>query len=84
MGMGGAVSAKPLERLGGMVRNVVKALDLTAEALLTGADLPDEATKLMSKPITPKWLYFIFANLGWKRQATKHGVRGQLHARPYA
>jgi len=84
LGMGGAVSAKPLEKLGGRVRNVVKALDLTAEALLRDADVPDEAKELMAKPLIPKRLYYVFANLGWKRQARKHGVHGQLRARPYA
>jgi hypothetical protein len=84
LGMGGAVSGSGLEKRGGMVRNVVKALDLTAEALLKGADAPAEAVELMARPLIPKWLYFAMANMGWKQQARKHGVRRQMRARPYA
>jgi hypothetical protein len=83
MGMGGAVYGRPLERAGGMVRNVVRALDLTAAALLRGEDVPGEAVKFMGKPFIPKWLYCAFGNWGFRKQAKRHGVREKLYDKPY-
>jgi len=83
MGMGGALGGRPLEKAGGMVRNVVKAFDVSAASLLQGGNVPDEASALMAKPFIPKWLYTFIANRGMKSQAKKHGVLKQVYARPY-
>ena len=83
MGMGGAVAGKPLDKAGGMVRNVVKALDLAAEALLEGRDIPEAAAALMGKRLMPAWLYTFVGNRGMKRSARRHGVLGQVYAKPY-
>ncbi len=83
LSMGGAVSGMPLEKAGGRVRNVVKALDLAAASLIAGGGVPPEAASLMAKPFIPKWLYCAFANIGWRQQARKHGVRKQMYSRPY-
>lgn len=83
MGMGGALGGRSLEKAGGMARNIVKALDLTAVALLRGGTVPDEAAALIGKPIIPRWLYLMMANYGMRSQAKKHGVRNQIDARPY-
>ncbi len=83
LSMGGAVSGTPLEKAGGRVRNVVKALDLAAASLIAGGDVPPEAASLMGRPFIPKWLYCAFANIGWRRQAKKHGVQKQMYSRPY-
>ncbi|MBM3306538.1 MAG: hypothetical protein FJY79_11460 [Candidatus Aminicenantes bacterium] len=83
MGMGGAVTGKPLDKAGGMVRNVVKALDLAAAALLEGRDIPEEAAALMGKRLMPTWLYTFMGNRGMKRSAKKHGVLKRANARPY-
>jgi hypothetical protein len=84
MGMGGAVRGKSLEKAGGMVRNVVKALDLAAVDLAGGGNIPEEATSLMAKPMMLLWFYRFMANFGTKSQAKKHGVGKQLYSRPYA
>lgn len=84
MGMGGAVGRRPLEKAGGMLRNVVKALDRTAASLSAGGAVPDEATALMAHPLMPRWLYLPAANWDWRRQMKKHGVRKQAGARPFA
>jgi len=81
MGMGGAVARKPLDNAGGMVRGVVKALDLTAISLAAGGAVPDEAAALMAKPLMPKWLYNWFANRSFRGQIKKHGVSAD--AQPY-
>jgi hypothetical protein len=83
MGMGGAVAGKSLDKAGGMVRNVVKALDLSASALLRNEDIPLEAQELMGKPLMPRWFYLFMANSGWKRTLKKHGTEEQAYARPY-
>jgi hypothetical protein len=83
MGMGGAVAGKPLDKAGGMVRNVVKALDMAAAALLEGRDIPEEAAALMGKRLMPAWLYMLAGNRGMRRSAKRHGVLGRTHDRPY-
>ena len=84
LGMGGAVGGRSLERAGGVVRNVVKALDLAAASLAAGDGIPGEATALMAKPLMPRWLYVLAANWGFRREIKKHGARGRVHDRPYA
>jgi len=83
LGMGGAIDGKTLKERGGMVRNLRKALRLTAEALDRGKPVPSEAAELMAKPFLPRWMYLTIGNWAWKRQAAKNSVRGQLHAQPY-
>ncbi|MFX1520593.1 MAG: hypothetical protein ACFFCD_11815 [Promethearchaeota archaeon] len=82
-GGGGSIDGRPLEDIGGMVRNVKKALELTAAAIADRSSVPKEAVDLMAKPLVPSWLYRWFANYGWKRQAKKHGVRNRINDQPY-
>ena len=84
LGMGGAIAGRSLEKAGGMVRNTIKALDLTATSLLCGGPVPREAVDLMAKPAMPKWLYLLMANWGMKSKAKKHGVGKLIYNKPYA
>jgi NAD(P)H-dependent FMN reductase len=84
MGQGGAVDGRPLDKAGGMLRHVTKALELAADALAGGGAIPDEAANLMDRPVMPKWMYKVMANFGWRQQAAKHGTKGRLYARPLA
>jgi len=84
MGMGGAVGGKALEKAGGMVKNVVKALEVTAVSLTAGGLIPESATALAGKPMMATWIYLLFANFGMKGLARKNGVRKRIHDRPYA
>jgi NAD(P)H-dependent FMN reductase len=84
LGMGGAVGQRPLEKAGGMLRNVVRALDLAADSLIAGGDIPDEATALMAKPLMPLWFYGTAANWGFRRRLKKNGARKKAVDRPYA
>ena len=63
-----------LER-GGMVRNVVKGYDITAQALTDGKEIPQEAIDLFSKKFIPNSLYNIIVNLGWRLQARRYGTK---------
>lgn len=84
LGMGGAVGGRSLEKRGGMLRNVVKALDLAADALVAGGGIPDEAAALMAKPLMPVWFYRAAANWGFRRQLKRNGARKRAADRPYA
>ena len=83
-GGGGAVNGIPLEERGGMVRNVRKGLDIAAEAIAKGKDIPQEALDLISKKIIPITLYKMMGNLGWRFQARKFGARKRMKNKPYS
>jgi len=79
LGGGGPIEGKPLEDAGFVARNVRKSLDMAARDLLEGKAVSEEATKLMAKPLIPKWLYLIAANYGWKKQAKACGTQDKLY-----
>lgn len=83
LGGGGSIDGRPLKSLGGMVRNIIKSLDLTAAAIIEGESIPEQAVKLMAKPIVPNWLYMLFGNLLWRGQAKQYGTQKKLNDRPY-
>ena len=83
LGGGGAIAGRPLDKLGGMVRNLIKALNLVSEAIFEGKSVPEEAVELIEKPMSPTWLYLLFGNLGWIRQARKNGVHSKINDSPY-
>jgi hypothetical protein len=85
LGLGGgeAINGKPLHEVKGMARNVIKALNLAADALSEGNPIPQEAKILMTRSLVPKWLYIWLGGMRWKRDAKKHGVNKQLYSRPY-
>ena len=84
MGSGGAVGGRKMEKAGGMLRSVVKALDLAAASLADGGTVPEEATALMAKPLMPQWIYHLAANWGFRNLLKKHGARKRTYDRPYA
>jgi hypothetical protein len=84
LGMGGALGGRSLEKAGGMLRNVVKALDATAASLLSGGPVPEEAEALMAKPLMPRPLYHLAANWGFRSLLRKHGARKKTYDRPYS
>jgi len=84
LGMGPVTRRKPLNEIGGMVRNVKKALDVTALALSEGRIIPEEATKHMTKSILPRRLYMWMGNRRWKYEAKKNGVIDRIRERPHS
>lgn len=84
LGGGGSINGIPLQERGGMVRNVIRGLDITAQALKDDKDIPQEAIDLISKKFIPSTLYNIFGNLGWRLQARRYGVKQKLKDKPYA
>ena len=83
LGAGEAISGRPLSAVKGLARNVIKALQLSAEALAAGRPVPDKARKLMAKPLLPTWLYCLIGERQWRQDAKRHGVLHSLDARPY-
>ncbi|AOT69615.1 NAD(P)H-dependent oxidoreductase [Geosporobacter ferrireducens] len=83
MGGGGAISGRAIEQLGGMTRNITRALDMAAEAVMKDAPIPAEALELMSRKLLPIGLYTLVGHIGWKSQAKKNNAKKKLYARPY-
>lgn len=83
LGAGGAINGQALAQAGGMARNVVQALALTAAALATGEPVPAEAPALLARPMMPLRVYTFMGDLGWRLQARRNGVYRQLRARPF-
>lgn len=83
LGAGGAVNGQPVSERG-MTHNVARALDLTADALLTGQPAPPAALALTRTPLMPNRFYTLMGNLGWRQMAFSNGVWRQLHAQPLA
>ncbi len=83
MGMGGQL-AGGIRKLPGGGRNILHALDLAAESLARGGDVPDEAAALFAEPLVPRWLYTLIGNVGWRLQMRKYGTRRPMGYRPYA
>lgn len=84
LGGGETINGRPLAACGRMVRNVIAALDLAADALAAGRPVPEQAVALMARPLVPNFLYRVVGELGWQWRSHRHGVRKQLNARPYA
>lgn len=83
-GGGEAVHGIPLKERGGMVRNVMKGLDLASEASSEGKNVPQEALDLISKNLIPVALYKTMGNLGWRIRARKYKTRKKLKNKPYS
>ena len=83
LGEGGAINGQPLAKAGGMVRNVVAALDLAAAALAEGEPVPAEAIALMARPFIPTRAYMLMGDVGWLAQARRNRVLTRLAARPF-
>ncbi|MFA5027895.1 MAG: NAD(P)H-dependent oxidoreductase [Candidatus Methylomirabilota bacterium] len=82
--MGPVLRERPLGEIGRMVRNVTKALDLAALALASGETVPDAATRLMLKPLVPRFLFGFVAERDFRKQAEANGVLDRYGERPYA
>ena len=83
LGEGGAINGQPLAKAGGMVHNVVAALDLASAALAEGEPVPAEAIALMARPFIPASAYMLMGDLGWLAQARRNRVLTRLAARPF-
>jgi len=83
MGMGGMLEGD-FKRLPGGGKKILDALRKTAEALARGGDIPDDAKALFARPLSPRWLYTAFGNLGWRKKMRKNKAQRPIGYRPYA
>jgi hypothetical protein len=83
LGEGGAIAGRPLAQAGGMVHNVVAALDLAAAALAEGRPVPEEVIARMAQPFIPGRAYMLMGDVGWLAQARQNRVLTRLGARPF-
>lgn len=83
LGAGFFLGGKDLRKMGWFVRNIRKSLDLSADAINKGEAIPDEAIRLMRKPLFGKKLFRWLGNMGFKQMAKSNGITQQLYARPY-
>ena len=67
-----------------MLRNVIKGLDLTAQALKEDSDIPQEAIECFSKQFIPSVFYRSMGNLGWRIQSKRYKSKQKLKHKPYA
>lgn len=80
---GGPIVGRPLDSLGGMVRNMHEALGGMAKALARGEEIPAESMRLMAKPLVPIWLYRLLGNKGWKKEMKENKVGVKIGHRAY-
>ncbi|MBS4535313.1 NAD(P)H-dependent oxidoreductase [Clostridium sp. D2Q-14] len=84
LGMGGAISGKSLDKLGGMVTNVKKSLDLVSESIIKDEKISEKAIEYMAKPLLPsKWLYTFMGSISWRIQALKNKAYSKLNDTPF-
>ena len=83
LGGGEATNGQPLMEIKRMTRNVIKSLDLTADALTECNPIPQEAIDSMAKPLMPKWVYLFVGRSQWKKHAKKNKVLKTILALPY-
>ena len=84
LGGGGAVNGVPLLEKPGMMRNVIKGLDIAAQALKEDSDIPQEAIECFSKQFIPSVFYRTMGNVGWRMQAKQYKKKQKLKHKPYA
>jgi len=82
MGMGGQLG-RGFRKLPGGGRNILQAIDMAAESLAKGGDVPVEAAALFARPLVPRWMYTLFGNLGWRVQMRKNKARRAIAYRPH-
>jgi hypothetical protein len=58
-------------------------LALTADAIVQGRMIPDQAQALARRLPIPAWLYRCFADRGFRQEARRRTTAGRLDDRPY-
>jgi hypothetical protein len=72
-----------IDKLGGIVSNLKKALDMTADAFVSGKPIPEKAFSLITKNMMPPWAYLKMATMSMKGEAKKNKVYDKLYDKPY-
>jgi hypothetical protein len=81
VGGGEVIGGRPFAKVGGAVRYLRAALELTADAFVAGQPFPEKAHALGSKPAFPAFLYRWMGNRAMRKEARKYGRK--LDAKPF-
>jgi NAD(P)H-dependent FMN reductase len=81
IGAGGVIGGKPIEQIKHRSKRLMTALHLTIQDLVETQTISERAVQILSKPIFPKILYNIFANISWAKRSKKYGSP-DLYQRP--
>jgi len=80
---GPMIMGRRMDEIGGSAHRVKGALQMTAEAIMSGNDTPREAKEMMARTMAPPWIYNIIVNHMFKKQAAQNGVKRRLYDIPY-
>lgn len=83
IGAGGAIGGRPLTEAGGLLRQVIAALDEIAAALAQGNPAPPDAVDRLGRPFLPKLAYMLMGDLGWLGEARRYHTLTKLQAQPF-
>lgn len=87
VGMGPALDGRPLDRTGGLSKNLRSGLDTAIKALSEGRAVPPEALATASKPLMPlflsKSMLNWFGNRMWTSQVKDEDVKKKMYLRPH-
>ena len=83
LGAGFILAGKDSRKMSWFVRNIKRSLDVSAMAINKGETIPEEAIRLMGKPLLAKKIFCWLGNLGFKQMARRKGTAQQLYDRPY-
>jgi NAD(P)H-dependent FMN reductase len=83
IGGGGMIGGRPVRDVRPKLTRLIKALDLTATAIVERHPLPDEVAKLLSRPPVPARFYSAIADLGFRQEVRRKGLKDRLMNQPY-
>ena len=81
-GGGGMIAGQPLSDFGVRIRSKTKALEMVADALAQGDQIPEKAVALMNKLGVTAKIYLWMANRTWKQQAKKNIPIKKMYDQP--
>jgi len=80
--MGPAIGGAPLKDAGRRGGNAAEGLEMAAEALVEGKNVPEEALEMIARHPMSELFYVMHVNKEWKRRAVEKGGRAKLDDRP--
>ena len=83
-GMGGIISGKSLVNVKGMVKKLVKGLDILVSRIDEPNPVNEDVLKLVTKKSIPNWLYRFVANMNWNKVLKKNKVKKHVYDKPFA
>lgn len=83
LGGGEIINTRPISRNSGLLRHIIRALDMAAYALKDLKPFPDEAIRIIRKGPLPRWIYNTSTNKHWKKASRNFNPENQLNDQPF-